>query len=268
METTGRLHGKRIVVTRAAERAESLVAALRSQGAETLVCPTIAYAPPDDPEPLETALEQLDWYDWVIFTSAAAVDAFVSRHALPLPVRVRVAVVGKATAAAIEAHGEWVDLLPRQQNAEGLLTELHDVAGKRFLLPVSDIARDTLAVGLRERGAAVDVVTAYRTVLGPGVGDLIDALCRRAVDVVVFSSPSTLRYLLDGMEQFGIAHSVARALFTDVVLIAIGPTTAQTLRDEGLLVAAQAPDPGVEGVVAAVHQGLGIRSSSDEIGEN
>lgn len=255
---TRQLQGKRIAITRAAERAEGLASALRDQGALVLVCPTIAYAPPDDSEPLETALEQIDWYDWIIFTSAAAVDAFVSRHALPLPIRVRVAAIGRATAAAIEAHGEQVDLLPGQQNAEGLLAELQDVAGKRFLLPVSDIARDTLAVGLRERGAIVDVVTAYRTVPGSGARDLVDQLCMRAVDAVVFSSPSTLRYLLEGMEQFGIDRSVARTLFTGVALIAIGPTTAQALRDEGLSVAAQASNPGADGVIRALCEALEV----------
>ncbi len=258
-ETTGRLQGKRIAVTRAAERAEGLAAALHNQGAEVLVCPTIAYAPPDDPEPLEAALEHLDQYDWIIFTSAAAVDALATHQALPPPLHVRVAAVGKATAAAIEAHGGRVDLLPERQNAEGLLAELRNVAGRRILLPVSDIARDALAVGLREREACVDVVTAYRTVPGPGVRDLIDPLCRRAVDAIVFSSPSTLRYLIEGMVQFGIDRSVARSLFTGVALIAIGPTTAQALRDEGLPVAAQAPNPSVEGVVEAVCQGLGVR---------
>lgn len=263
-ETIGRLQGKRIAVTRAAERAEGLASALRDQGAEVLVCPTIAYAPPDDPEPLEAALERLDQYDWIIFTSAAAVDALATYQALPLPLHVRVAAVGKATAAAIEAHGGRVDLLPARQNAEGLLAELRNVAGRRILLPVSDIARETLAVGLREREACVDVVTAYRTVPGPGVRDLIDPLCRRAIDAIVFSSPSTLRYLLDGMVQFGVDRSVARTLITGVALIAIGPTTAQALRDEGLLVAAQAPDPGVEGVVEAVCMGLEARGERSE----
>ncbi|ABU58119.1 uroporphyrinogen-III synthase [Roseiflexus castenholzii] len=256
MDTTGQLQGKRIAVTRAAERAEGLAAALSSEGAEVLVCPTIAYAPPDDPDRLEAALERLDQYDWIIFTSVAAVDTLARYQALPPPLHVRVAAVGKATAAAIESRGGRVDLLPAQQNAEGLLAELRNVAGQRFLLPVSDIARDTLAVGLREREALVDVVTAYRTVPGPGVRDLIDPLCRRAIDAVVFSSPSTLRYLIDGMEQFGIARSVARALFDGVALIAIGPTTAQALRDEGLSVAAQAPNPAVEGVAEAVCAGL------------
>lgn len=263
-EPTGRLQGKRIAVTRAAERAEGLASALRNQGADVLVCPTIAYAPPDDPTPLEAALERLAGYDWIIFTSAAAVDALATYQALPPPLHMRVAAVGKATAAAIEAHGGRIDLLPARQNAEGLLAELRNVAGLRFLLPVSDIARDTLAVGLREREAFVDVVTAYRTVPGPGVRDLIDPLCRRAIDAVVFSSPSTLRYLIDGMEQFGIARSVARALFDGVALIAIGPTTAQALRDEGLPMAAQAPSPALEGVVEAVCVGLEARGKRRE----
>ena len=159
MKAVGRLQGKRIADTRAAERAEGLASALRAEGAEVSICPTIAYAPPEDPAPLEAALHQIDRYDWVVFTSAAAVDALAERGALPPPAHVRVAAVGKATAASIEARGRRVDLIPAEQNAEGLLAALHDVAGKRFLLPVADIARDALAAGLRARGAVADMVT-------------------------------------------------------------------------------------------------------------
>jgi len=160
------------------------------------------------------------------------------------------AAVGKATAASIEARGGRVDLIPAEQNAEGVLAALHDVAGKRFLLPLADIGRDTLVAGLRARGAVVDVVTAYRTVPGPGARDLITLLCGRLLDAILFSSPSTLRYLLDGMEQSGIDRSVALAL------IAIGPTTAQALRNEGLPVTAQAPTPDTGGVLQALYDGL------------
>ncbi len=256
MKVAGRLQGKRIAVTRAVERAEGLASALRAEGAEVWICPTIAYAPPEDPMPLEAALRHLDRYDWIVFTSAAAVDALAERGALPPPAHVRVAAVGKATAASIEARGARVDLIPAEQHAAGLLAALHDVAGKRFLLPLADIARDILAAGLRACGALADMVIAYRTVPGPGTRDLITLLCGRSLDAIVFSSPSTLRYLIDGMEQFGIDRSVARALLSGVALIAIGPATMQALRDEGLPVAAQAPTPDTEGLLQALYDGL------------
>ena len=91
MKAVSRLQGKRIAVTRAAERAEGLASALRAEGAEVRICPTIAYNPPEDPAPLEAALHQIDRYDWVVFTSAAAVDALAERGALPPPAHVRVA---------------------------------------------------------------------------------------------------------------------------------------------------------------------------------
>jgi uroporphyrinogen-III synthase len=188
MKAVGRLQGKRIAVTRAVERAEGLASALRAEGAQVSICPTIAYAPPEDPAPLEAALRRLDRYDWIVFTSAAAVDALAERGALPPPAHVRVAVVGKATAASIEARGGRVDLIPAEQNAEGVLAALHDVAGKRFLLPLADIGRDTLVAGLRARGAVVDVVTAYRTVPGPGARDLITLLCGCVCSMQLYSA--------------------------------------------------------------------------------
>ena len=83
MKAVSRLQGKRIAVTRAAERAEGLALALRAEGVEVRICPTIAYDPPEDPALLEAALQQIDRYDWVVFTSAAAVDALAEQGALP-----------------------------------------------------------------------------------------------------------------------------------------------------------------------------------------
>ncbi len=256
MEPTGSLQGKRIAITRAAERAEGFAAAIRACGAEVLVCPTIAYAPPDDPAPLDAALRDLDRYDWLMITSAAAVDALSARKVWPLPAHMRVAAVGKATAAAIEACGGCVDLLPAEQHAEGLLAELGEMAGARVLLPLADIARETLAAGLRARGAVVDVVIAYRTVPGPGVQRLLAPLRARALDAVVFSSPSTLRYMLDGCERLGIDRQTARDLLAGAALVAIGPATARALEEEGLVVSARAPVPTAEGMIAALVEAL------------
>lgn len=250
--------GKRIAITRAVARAEAWASELRAHGVDTLICPTIAYAPPSNDASLVAALHAISHYDWLVLTSAAAVDTLAARQAFPLPARLQVAAVGQATAAALAGYGVRVDLLPAAQSAAGLLAESDALAGCRVLLPVADIAREALAAGLRARGAAVDVVTAYRTIPGPGAADLLEPLRARALDAIIFSSPSTLQYLLDGLAQLGIDRPAAHALLAPVALVAIGPTTARALEAAGLPVAAQAPTPSVDGIIAAlaaiVHQ--------------
>ncbi|HWQ14841.1 MAG TPA: uroporphyrinogen-III synthase, partial [Roseiflexaceae bacterium] len=118
----------------------------------------------------------------------------------------------------------------------------------------ADIARPTLAEGLRARGALVDTVMAYRTMPGPGVAALLGPLRAGQVDAVTFASPSAIRYLLDGLDAAGLAPDEARALLTRVALVAIGPTTAAALRDAGLPVAATADPHTAEGLVRALEE--------------
>src|SRR5690606_20502167 len=73
------LFGKRIVVTRSHEQAGELISMLEERGAEAIAAPTIHIAPPENPAPLMEAVNAASSFDWIIFTSANAVDAFMSR---------------------------------------------------------------------------------------------------------------------------------------------------------------------------------------------
>jgi uroporphyrinogen-III synthase len=251
------LAGKQIAITRAAEQAVELVERLRALGAEPLVCPMIAFAPPEDWGPLDAALGRLAAFDWLAVTSANAVVALLERMARrgigPEALgHLRVAAVGPATAEALAAHGLEAWLVPSVQTAAGLLAEIGDVRGQRVLLPQADIARPTLAAGLRERGALVETVTAYRTVPGSGVAMLEGLLRNGKLDALLFASPSAASYLLEGLEAAGRTREQSRALVARVALVSIGPTTSSALRDAGLSVAAEARPHTAEGLVAAV----------------
>ena len=136
--------------------------------------------------------------------------------------------------------------------AEAILAEIGDVAGKCILLPRADIARATLAVGLRAIGATVDEIAAYRTVPGPGARALAGVLRAKALDAITFTSSSTVRYLLDGLEQAGISRDEARALLNATAVVCIGPITAATASEQGLRVDAVAQEYTAEGVVTAL----------------
>jgi uroporphyrinogen-III synthase len=251
------LLGKRIVVTRAEEQAEKLTAQLRVLGAEPIICPAITIAAPDNNAPLDTVIAQLDTYDWLIVTSANGVRALATRMAaLGVPMaqlrQLKIGAIGPATAQELRKHQLDADFIPSAYVAEAILAEIGDVAGKRILLPRADIAREALAVGLREKGATVDEIAAYRTIPGPGALQLAARLRTHSIDAITFTSSSTVRYLLDGLQANGMPRGEARGLFADVAVVCIGPITEATAREEGLRVDAVADEYTADGLVKAL----------------
>ena len=254
------LEGKRIAITRAEEQAGGLAERLRELGAEPLLCPSIAIAPPADYAPLDAAIARLSEYDWLIVTSANGVHALLDRMTVfgrgpESLAHLTIGAIGPATAQALAEWGLSAGFMPSAYVAEAILAEIGDVAGRHVLLPRADIAREALAVGLRERGALVDEIAAYRTVPGAGAALLVRLLrapATRALDAITFTSSSTVRYLLDGMEQAGLARMQAATLLNELAVVCIGPITATTAREQGLRVDAVAREYTAEGLVAAL----------------
>ncbi|MEW6278075.1 MAG: uroporphyrinogen-III synthase, partial [Candidatus Eremiobacterota bacterium] len=180
-------------------------------------------------------------YDWVVFTSPQGVTAFLE-GGVELG-SARVACIGPSTAEALAPFGRRPDVIPKSYVAEGLLQALegHPMEGRRVLIPRAAEAREVLPETLRERGARVDVVPAYRTV---PERDLPEALLRERVDAVTFTASSTVKgfhTLLGG-----------RRPSADFPAVAIGPVTAGTCRELGFPVLAMAENHTVEGLVEAL----------------
>ena len=251
------LQGKRIAITRAEEQSAGLLARLSALGAVTVVCPAIIIAPPQDFAALDAAISRLDQYDWLIVTSANGVRALLDRMAALGRNSVELAhltigAIGPATADALAERGLHAGFVPSAYVAESILAEIGDLAGKRILLPRADIARAALAVGLRELGALVDEIAVYRTLPGPGARELVGVMRAKALDAITFTSSSTVRYLLDGLEQAGVSRAEARALLNETAVVCIGPITAATASEQGLRVDAVAHEYTADGVVDAL----------------
>jgi uroporphyrinogen-III synthase len=243
------LSGRRVVVTRPEDQAEGLCSRLRALGAEPVVFPVIAIAPPEPGGPLDQALARLSSYDWLIFTSVNGVDCFWERlttlAAGPDQVpAAKVAAIGPATAAALRQRGVRVSLMPAEYRAEAILDEIGDVAGQTVLLPRADIARPALADGLRAKGAQVDEVPAYRTVPSTPAAAAFDAL-RAGVDVITFTSSSTVHNFV--AQTAGLSYG-------DPLVACIGPVTAATARGLGLRVDVVAREYTIEGLVKALDE--------------
>ncbi len=221
-----------VVVTRDEERDGPLTALLLDRGVSVHHWPVVRTAPPSDPAPLRSALDQLDAFDWVVFTSPRAVAAVVDQVAAPLAARPRCAAVGEATARALEEAGWPVELVPETQTGQALVHALLRAglgSGSRVLFPASQIARDAVPDGLGEAGVVVAQVEAYRTeAAAPDRDACRAALDRGAVALVTFTSPSTVVNL-----ERGLGRELFERVRTQLAAVAIGPTTGEAAERAG-----------------------------------
>jgi uroporphyrinogen-III synthase len=234
------LSGRRILLTRS--RNEALQKRLAELGATVREVPAIRIEPPLDAAALEDALRSAHSYDWVAFTSRNAVSAVGSRWASLGGVLL--ASVGPATSAEIvDLLGRPPDLEPPTDfSAEGLLEAFRGtgVSGKRVLFPASDRARATLPDGLRDLGATVDVVVAYRTVVPDGLREAFGEAFAAGVDLVALLSPSAV-------EGFSAAHRAR-----EVPVAVLGIVTARAASECELDVRVVASPPTLDGLVEGI----------------
>lgn len=241
------LQGRRVVVTRAMHQADELARPLRELGAEVLLLPTIGIAPPLNPAPLRAAAAGCDAYDWIIFTSVNAIESFISQL-LPHGPRCRasIATVGAATREAAERHGFTVTLTPEDYVAESLVDAFHahDLQHRRVLIPSAAVTRDVVATELRNHGAEVTVVEAYRNVIPEDASEQASRVFELPLpDWIVFASSSAASNLF---------QLVASDTLRPIKIATIGPVTSQTVRHHGLTVAVEAPVHTVPGLIAAL----------------
>jgi len=250
------LYGWKVLVPRTKEQAGDMSARLRMHGAIPVEVPTISVEPPRSPAQMERAVKGLvdGRYQWVLFTSTNAVRAVWEKFTeFGLDARafsgVKIACVGETTAEKVRSFGINPELLPSgDQSSEGLLADFppyDDILDPvdRVLLPRADIATETLAAGLRERGWEIDDVTAYRTVrAAPPPAETREMIKTGGFDAVCFTSSSTVRNLV------GIAGKPhARTLVS-----CIGPKTAETAIEFGLRVDVQPEVAAVPDLVDAL----------------
>jgi uroporphyrinogen-III synthase len=258
------LAGLRIVVGRARHQASALSSGLRELGAEVIEIPFIEIRKPRSYQPLDTALKNLQDYDWLILTSVNGADALWKRiRKLRLTKRhvkhLKVAAIGPSTKKAIEKRGIKVNVVPEEYVAESVVESLRDqVAGKRVLLARAQVARDVIPRELRKLGAKVDVVAAYETVIPRSSLTRLRAILKNSncrPDVITFTSSSTVRNFanLTGKNvRRGRPRPRKASPLDDVRFVSIGPVTSSTLRELGLPVDLEAKEYTIPGLINAI----------------
>ncbi|QHS51013.1 uroporphyrinogen-III synthase [Edaphobacter sp. 12200R-103] len=225
------LANRRVMVTRTKAGSSELSEHLRSAGASVEIVPTIEIIPPVSYGPLDDALAKLDTFDWLVFTSANAVDVFAARRPAAISPG-NVAVIGPSTGRAIERLGISVTLQPARYVAEDLAESLAPlVSGRQVLLIRAAVARDVLPQALEDAGAILTVVEAYRNRVPTSSVSLIRkmfASAGQAPDVITFTSASTARNLMDLLDRAGVQ------LPSGILLASIGPITSRVMVELGL----------------------------------
>jgi uroporphyrinogen III methyltransferase/synthase len=249
------LSGKRVLVTRPSEQTVSLSRALVDLGGEVLEFPTIRIVEPDHYSSLDRALEKIEQYNWLIFTSQNGVKFFLHRLIQRgKDIRdlkgVSLGAIGPKTKEALQEHGLKVVFMPTRYRAEEIVAGLRGKikAGDRILLPRADIARKFLKEALSGMGAGVEEVVAYRTVPAKGDCTYVKRLLEgRGIHLVTFTSSSTVRNFVKLLDEPRLPR-----LLENVSVACIGPVTENTAREMGLKVNIVADEYTIEGMVKAI----------------
>ncbi len=249
------LADKRILITRPRTQAEEFANALIAEGAHPIFFPVIEIVPLHDFTVFDSALRNLDQYNWLVLTSIHGVDVLFKRLEIlgvkHIPSELHIAAIGPKTASRLSEHGLTANFIPSEYVVDFILPGLgKDIVGKRFLLPQSDLAREFLAKEIRSAGGIVDEVVAYHTRTAQPDPTAMDHL-HNGVDIITFASPSSVKGFMDIL----IEHDFDIHCLPGYPLIAcIGPVTASAARAVGLPVHVEAKEHTMIGLVEALKE--------------
>ncbi len=253
------LAGKNVVVTRARSQASDLTRVLQELGAAVEEYPMIRILAPEDEESLESALSRLESFDTVIFSSANGVEAVfdsldsAGKDSSAAQLSGKTVAVGPSTESALELHGVRNVVVPDRFDSDGVLSFLADdiKPGQRVLLLQAQQSRPALREGLRDLGADVEFVAAYRSVpVEEGRDRLAASLQEGVIHAMTFTSSSTVRNMVDFLDG-------DISLLEDVALYSIGPVTSQTMEEFGLPLAGQAEAATIDELANAISKDQG-----------
>lgn len=227
----------KVLITRPRAQADDFAEKLRTAGFEPIFFPVIEIQPIENNVALDRALEKLNCYEWVVFTSVNAVSPTVSPHFLrkweecPEGTRGgRVTAIGPKTADALRKRGIEPDFIPEEYVADAILPGLGDVRGKWILLPRAELARRELPEAISKAGGIVHEIIVYRTLPASVDPDGLNAL-KSGVDVVTFTSAATVENFVAICKQNGLDPL---NLPNNPLFACIGPITERAAREAGI----------------------------------
>ena len=244
--------GQRVLVTRAADQAAALTAALHEIGVEPIVVPTIEIVPPASFAELDQAIAELDRVDYLILTSVNAVNAFFDRlvaqgHSPQALSAMQTVAVGPKSAEALAERGVTADLIPQDYRAEGVVALLKDrVSGKRLLYPKAALARDLIPAELTAAGAEVIAPIAYASAPPVEAAEKLQKALADGLDLLTFTASSTVQNFV------ALLDTESLILAKQIPVASIGPLTSETAKKLGFNVTVEPKSSTLDELVKAI----------------
>lgn len=259
------LAGLTILVTRSAAQAPDFRQGLEAHGASVLEMAALEIGPPSSWEALDGAIAQLHTFDWLILTSVNGVHYLFERlfangkdgRALA---GVKIAVVGRKTAASLQDRGLTPDFIPPNYVADSLVDHFPELAhlnGLRCLFPrVESGGRELLVQSLTAKGAIVVEVPAYKSQCPAMIEpQILDILQRQAVDVITFASSKTVEHFWQLLQSSFLSEPADwQRILEPVKLASIGPQTSKTCHSLFNRVDIEAQEYTLEGLTQSIIQ--------------
>jgi uroporphyrinogen III methyltransferase/synthase len=254
------LTGKTILVTRAAEQSSKFTTLLKQQGGTVVEFPALVITPPSSWKELDRAIANLERFQWLILTSANGVNYFFDRlSTLGYDARalgkIKIAVVGRKTAAVLQARHLNADFIPPNYVADSLAANFpEDLAGQQVLFPrVESGGRATLVEELNERGAEVVEVAAYQSKCPEKIDPQVwQTLQQERVDIVTFASSKTVKNFYQLLQQTSDSSHSIDSILAKLCIASIGPQTSKTCRELFGRVDLEAEEYTLEGLTTAM----------------
>ncbi len=250
--SSARLSGKRVLVTRSREQADSLIALLRGSGAEVIHHPAIEFRAPPDWASVDEVIERMPLFEWLVFTSTNGVDWFLGRfrqrgRRWAELGTVRVAAVGEKTAIQLRAAGLEPAAVPDQYQSSELTSLLSGSKSPVALIRARE-GREELIQSLESEGISVHIAVAYETAIIDSLpDDARNELREGRIDALSFTSPSTVKGILGHLDRSELDSLKGHAAF-----VSIGPTTTKALNEFGISEVVEAERATVESLCQAI----------------
>jgi uroporphyrinogen-III synthase len=228
------LMGKTILVTRAAGQSSEFCQLLQNQGAEVLEMPALEITPPSSWLALDEAIANLHTFHWLILTSTNGVDYFFSRvqakgKDLSALAGIKIAVVGKKTAASLKQYGFSPKFIPPNFVADSLVENFPEpLLNQKILFPrVETGGREVLVQELSAKGAQIIEVPAYQSGCPSTIPpEVLQALQQQTVNIITFASSKTVQYFYELIKD-----KLPLDKLQKIMLASIGPQTSKTCEE-------------------------------------
>ncbi|OCA91277.1 uroporphyrinogen-III synthase [Bacillus sp. FJAT-27225] len=229
------LSGKKVLIPRGANQAKSFSRLIEKYGGIPVEIPLLSFKPISLDDHLKQVLNSLESYDWIVFTSNTTVETFLSFFPEGLPDAMpKVAAIGERTGILLEKKGLGPHFVPTKYVAEVFAEEFitHIRPGSRVLIPKGNLAREHIAMTIRENGSFADEIVVYETYLPEGSKlKLKNALAEDGLDILMFTSPSTVNHFMEAVVEYGLREQADRCIVS-----CIGPVTHERLLEFGFTV--------------------------------